>query len=269
MNIGRTFLALTLGLTTLGVVAAATTFLGDSDDPGSPSIATANIDSETIVAGDDLDQTIGALQTSLAEREDARGYTALGVAYLQKVRETGDPTYYTQAEGVLDKALELDPNNFEALTSKGALALARHDFEGALELGLKAKEINPDNAHNYGVIGDALLELGRYDEAFEAFQTMVDTRPDLSSYARISYARELTGDIEGAIIAMEQAREAGGGRPENVAFTAALVGNLYFGKGDLDRAELEYSRANAILPDYPPALAGLGRGGPPPPPPLR
>ncbi len=65
--------------------------------------------------------------------------------------------------------------------------------------------LNPYDADAYGVIGDALVELGRYDEAFEAFQTMVDTKPELASYARVSYARELLGDVVGAIDAMRQA----------------------------------------------------------------
>jgi tetratricopeptide (TPR) repeat protein len=211
------------------------------------------------LSGADLDQTIGALRVRLGEQEDARAYTALGVAYLQKVRETGDPTFYTQAEGVLNRALELEPESFETLSSLGALALARHEFELALDFGERARGINPHNAHNYGVIGDALLELGRYDEAFATFQTMVDLRPDLSSYARISYARELSGDIDGAIQAMQQAREAGGPRPENVAYTSVLLGNLYFNSGDLSFARLEYEAAERTLPDYPGALAGLAR----------
>jgi hypothetical protein len=54
------------------------------------------------------------------------------------------------------------------------------------------------NANAHGVMGDALVELGRYDEAFVQIQRMVDLRPDLSSYARVSYARELQGDVVGA-----------------------------------------------------------------------
>jgi tetratricopeptide (TPR) repeat protein len=255
----RALTAIALGIAILGVLGAMRGVLNESNSEGPATSASGEVDAETLVSGADLDQTIVALEARVEEQEGARSYTELGVAYLQRVRETGDPTYYSEAEGALERALELEPDNFEATTAMGALALGRHDFEGALALGLKAKEINPDNAHNYGVIGDALLELGRYDEAFAAFQTMVDLRPDLSSYARVSYARELTGDIEGAIEWMKRAREAGGPRAENVAYTGVLLGNLYFNRGDIGAAESEYERAAMILPDYPPALAGLGR----------
>ncbi len=38
---------------------------------------------------------------------------------------------------------------------------------------------------------------------------MVSIRPDIRSYSRISYLREIHGDIPGAIEAMELAVEAG------------------------------------------------------------
>lgn len=256
---GRAVAAVALGIAILGLIAGLRSFAGDRDSDNSEVGSSTTVDVETLVSGADLDRTIAALQGDLAEQESARGYSALGVAYLQKARETGGPTYYSQAEDVLERALELEPNNFDATTSLGALALSRHEFEEALSLGLQAKELNPDSAHNYGVIGDALLELGRYDEAFAAFQTMVDLRPDLSSYARVSYARELTGDIDGAVEAMKRAREAGGPRAENIAYTAVLLGNLHFNSGDVQQAEAEYEQAVRVLPDYPPALAGLGR----------
>ena len=55
----------------------------------------------------------------------------------------------------------------------------------------------PFNADVYGLLGDAQLELGRYRAAFASFQRMVDTRPDLVSYGRVSYALELRGNVPG------------------------------------------------------------------------
>src|SRR5207245_2716205 len=110
-----------------------------------------------------------------------------------------------------------------------------------------------------GIIGDAQIELGRYAQAVQTFQTMVDRRPDLSSYARVSYARELFGDLDGAISAMKQAVEAGGPSPENSAYTRVLLANLYFNSGRLAEAEAEHRRALFEDPMYPYALAGLAR----------
>jgi tetratricopeptide (TPR) repeat protein len=188
---------------------------------------------------------------------DARA--TLGAAYIQKARESGDPSYYAKAEAVLDEALRMDPANVDALIGKGSLALTRHHFREALELGQRARSLNPHVPRIYGVIADAQIELGMYDEAVATIQTMVDMRPDLSSYSRVSYARELHGDLEGAIAAMESAVRAGGPMSENTEWTRVQLGNLHFAKGDLAGAARLYQESLVRLPDYVYALAGLAR----------
>src|SRR5205085_2357239 len=111
----------------------------------------------------------------------------------------------------------------------------------------------------YGVVGVAQIELGKYDEAVSTFQKMVDLRPDLSSYSRVSYARELYGDVPGAIEAMQQAVSAGSPAAENTAWTRVQLGNLYFNSKQLDKAEAEYNNALHGYPDYLHALAGLAQ----------
>jgi tetratricopeptide (TPR) repeat protein len=102
--------------------------------------------------------------------DDQRAYVLLGAVYLQKVRETGDPTYYGKAEKALNRALDLNPDDFAAMIQMGALDLARHQFHEALTWGEKARAISPGTALIYGVIGDAQIELGQYDAALETFQ---------------------------------------------------------------------------------------------------
>jgi tetratricopeptide (TPR) repeat protein len=204
------------------------------------------------------DAIIGNLQGYLqAHPADSLAYSNLGIAYLQKARETGDPAIYARADAVLSKALNLTPNNFRALTGAGALALARHQFQQALVLGQQAEAVNPYNAGAYGIVGDAHLELGQYPEAFDTFQHMVNLRPDLTSYARISYARELSGDRSGAIAAMAQAAEAGGATGEGVSWARVQLGNLYFDQGAAAQAEQTYQAALQAWPNYPYAEAGL------------
>ena len=96
-----------------------------------------------------------------------------------------------------------------------------------------------------------------YDQAIETIQTMVDMRPDLSSYSRVAYARELMGDLDGAIEAMKQAVQAGGPALENVEWTRVQLGNLYVAKGDLDAAEQLYRVSLSRNPEYVFAMAGL------------
>jgi tetratricopeptide (TPR) repeat protein len=206
------------------------------------------------------DAQIQTLQERLrANPNDWQAYSQLGLAYLQKARETGDPTYYQRTEEALDKALAFQPDDYAFVSAKGALALARHEFLSALEWGQRAVQINPDRSYAYGVMADAQIELGRYPEAVKTLQTMVDLRPDMSSYSRISYMRELHGDTAGALQMMQLAVDSGVPNAENTAWVRTQLANLYFNNSDLERAEIEYQRTLQDRPNYVYAIAGLGR----------
>ncbi|HMJ74354.1 MAG TPA: tetratricopeptide repeat protein, partial [Iamia sp.] len=152
------------------------------------------------------------------------------------------------------------PDDVRVLTAQGSLALSRHEFADALDLGQRALAAAPGNETAYGVLVDALNELGRYDEALEATQAMADVRPGLAALSRVSYARELRGDLDGAIEAMTQAATAGSGTGgENLAFTQALLGNLLLTRGDVRQAERQYDLALATFPALPAAEAGRAR----------
>ncbi|MGI8830776.1 MAG: tetratricopeptide repeat protein [Candidatus Limnocylindria bacterium] len=208
----------------------------------------------------DTDQSVDDLEDVVEARgADSTARAQLGAGYLQLARETGDPGYYARAESVFDEALKVDPNNIDALIGQGSLALSRHEFDDALELGERALAINDSVPRAYGIIGDAQVELGRYDDAVATIQSMVDLRPDLASFSRVSYLRELHGDLPGAIDAMERALSAGGPSAENTEFVRVQLGNLHFTSGDLGTAERLYREALARLPDYVYALAGLAR----------
>lgn len=203
---------------------------------------------------------VAQLQARLRRNpQDVDAYAQLGLALLQRVRETADPTLYTQAEQALDAALERDPQHLDALTGKGVLALARHHFAEALKWGQRAQAQNPYRAATYGIIGDAQVELGQYEAATATIQKMVDTRPDLRSYSRVAYIRELYGETDGAIEAMQMAVRSGTPGTEGTLWTQYQLGNLFFNRGDLARAEQVYSAALALRPDYAYAQAGIAR----------
>jgi tetratricopeptide (TPR) repeat protein len=192
-------------------------------------------------------------------RRDAGILAERGRDYLERARSTADPAYYSLAGNAFERALRRDPEHTPALLGSGELALARHDFAEALAFGRSVRRLDPFDATALGIIGDAKLELGRYASAFSAYQRMVDLRPDLSSFARVSYARELTGDVSGAITAMRRAVIAGAGIPEDRAWTSTQLGDLYLGAGRLTLAERAYRFARSIDPDFVPALAGMAR----------
>lgn len=207
------------------------------------------------------ESTILTLQNRIRlNPDDTVAYAQLGLALLQRVRETGDPSLYTRAELAFSEALERDPQHLDALIGQGLLALARHQFTEALAWGEQARALNPFRAQVYGIIGDAQVELGQYEAATATIQKMVDTRPDLSSYSRVSYLRELYGDVPGAIEAMERAIAAAGTfSTESALWTQVQLGHLYFNSGNLQQAEATYTQALRFRPDYIYAFAGIAR----------
>src|SRR5439155_17171896 len=108
----------------------------------------------------------------------------------------------------------------------------------------------PATGNSSGVIADALVELGRYREAFHAFDTMTRLRPSLAAYARVSYGRELIGHTGAAISAMKLALDAATDTAEPTAWTHVQLGKLYWSHGRLLDAEREFRLANATFPNY-------------------
>jgi tetratricopeptide (TPR) repeat protein len=203
---------------------------------------------------------VDSLQSALAVNpKDEHSWALLGLAYQQRARETGDPSYYTKSDGALQKALSLNKDDYLVYSGLGSLALSRHRFFEALADGQKALSIAPKIAMNYGVIGDALIELGRYPDAFRAFDTMSKIQPSLTSYSRISYARELRGNTAQAIRSMKLAVDAATDTKEPLAWTHVQLGKLYFNHGRFALAVKEQTVALRIFPLYPYGLDALAQ----------
>ena len=250
--------ALAVGLFLAGAVAITR----GGTEPAATAAPAQDGDGSLLAPGaaGSLEGSIAALQARLrVVPDDWKSFASLGLAYVQEARVTADPSYYPKAEGVLRRSLDQHPqDNVQAMVGMAALAAARHDFAGALDWGERALAIDTYNGSVYGVVGDAQVELGRYDDAFATFQKMVDTRPDLASYARVSYARELQGDVAGALRAMRGA-ETFAGTPADRAWAANQLGELYFNTGRLDRAAEQYRRATELAPEFVPPQAGLAK----------
>lgn len=195
---------------------------------------------------------------------DTQSKLLLALAYMQEARVTGEHPYYYPAalqmvEEVIDQSNTRPEILYEATVAKAMIQLSLHQFEEALQTAHKAREMNDKRAALYGVLCDAHVELGNYEEAIKMADKMVSIRPDLKSYSRISYLREIHGDMPGAIEAMEMAARAGYPGLEQTAWTLVTLGELYEKTGDLQKAELQYRKAMADYPQYAFALGGLGR----------
>lgn len=218
--------------------------------PGGPSTSRA-----------DLEQTIAAFDARLA-RDGATTALAprLADALLRQARITSNPGLAVRAEGVLRQALDADPSDYESTRMLATTLLSQHRFREAIETAERASRMSPRDAWNFGVIGDARLELGEYDAAFAAFDRMMQMRPSSAAYGRVSYARELQGDLAGARRLMQMAADATGpDDPEAQAWCYSQIADLHFQEGRLDDAAREYGRANHTFPGHPFAQAGLAR----------
>ena len=177
----------------------------------------------------------------------------------QRWRETADPSNLTRSEAALRRALQLEPGNAQAVFGLASVALSRHQFRNALTLARRARALDPGWAAPLGAVGDALLELGRYEQAFDVFDRFAEREPGLAAYSRIAYGRELIGRPRAAIAAMQMASDAAPLRGEPAAWPHVELGKLHFGLGELRAAARQFRLALAAEPGFPSALDGLAR----------
>ncbi|MDZ7360198.1 MAG: tetratricopeptide repeat protein [candidate division KSB1 bacterium] len=192
--------------------------------------------------------------------EVAKNYIELAQVFLQEARVTGNHhQYIPEAQQLLEKALALEPKNFQATIVKASLMLTLHQFQEAKRLAQIAIAHAPYNAFSHGVLVDALIELGEYGEAVKICDKMLSLRPDLRSYARASYLRELHGDLDGAMAAMRMACDAGVAGQESRAWALHQLGMLYLQQGKADTAAFIFKGILEERSNYAYAIAGLAQ----------
>jgi tetratricopeptide (TPR) repeat protein len=271
----RTRLAVALGA---ALVAGAGLFFGGvlSNDEAEPAMQVFSMPEPAIGGAADPNAALGKLLDGFStgdtaafaaelesivegDRGDADVLTLLGLTYQQRARETGDPSFFSLSESALRRALELRPTQPLATTGLAALAVARHRFNDALVLARRAVGQNAEDASAHGALGDALLALGRHEEAFAAYDRMALLSPSVASYARVAHARQLLGRPADAVEALEAADELALTVPEHIAWMRVQLGTIQFSMGRFDEAEAAFRSALSELPGYVHAEAGLAQ----------
>jgi tetratricopeptide (TPR) repeat protein len=194
-----------------------------------------------------------------ADSTDEDAQRDLGFALAQRVRETADPSLYAPARAAFDAALKLVPEDAVALAGVAGIQLGKHQFAQALITARHAIALSPSLVAAHAAEVDALVELGRYDEADAAAGVMFGLSSSLPTLARVSYLAELRGHLKASLSAMREAAAAPGLVPENTAYVQVLLGNLLVYSGDAAGAAAAYQAALAIFPNHAPSLAGEGR----------
>jgi tetratricopeptide (TPR) repeat protein len=186
-------------------------------------------------------------------------WTGLGAAWVGKARATTDPGFYLNAGACADLALRASPDDPAALDLRALVLLNDHRFEQARALAAANIARAPEDAAAYGALSDALLELGRLDEAVTATQAMMDLKPNAAAYSRAAHLRWMNGD--GAERAMRSAIDATAPGPgsEARAWTLTDAAMLFWQKGDYEGADAGFDKALEAFADYPPALVGKAR----------
>ncbi len=215
-----------------------------------------------LLAGGDTpaQRKIALAQAAIArDPKHAQAHADLALALTQRARETADPVYYQQAEAAVQAALAATPGHFDARKVRAWALLGQHRFAEALALATALNREVPDDLMVYGILTDAHIELGHYDEAERSAQWMLDLRPgNIPALTRAAYLRELFGDIEGAI---ELMRAAVNRMPfqetEDRAWVLTQIGHLELVRRQPAAAEEALEAALALFPDYHYALGTL------------
>jgi tetratricopeptide (TPR) repeat protein len=248
----------------VGIAVALTAGAIAMGGTGSPAastrlVTTAEEPLERIADGN-LAAGIAALQTHLrVQPKDAESWAVLGASYIEQARTNGDPTRYTQAEEAFDRSMTIQrKDNDAALAGRAALAAARHDFPTALRNADLALAINPYSQGALAIRIDALVELGRYDDAYTAVKHADAIKPGIPIFTRYAYVLELRGDTAGARRILTQALGSAVS-PGDIAYVTTALGQLAWSQGQYTTALKQYAAALKASPGYIPALDGRGR----------
>lgn len=246
------FLLVSAAALALTLLTAGCSPSGGPRPPADPATQTSDVLTTT-------NETVAFWERRIeADPHDFTAYNKLADLYLRRARQTGDVTDYARAQTALDVSLRILPTgNADAQLQLAFVRVSLHDFRGGLDLANEALKSLPGDPYGLGIVGDAQLALGQYDEAEATYLAMAKAAPGLGSFSRLASLYELRGDLKQAELTWRNAVGVDGGtRPENSAWARVELGNFYLTHGRPDDAASAYDRALEAYPAYVHALAG-------------
>jgi tetratricopeptide (TPR) repeat protein len=207
-----------------------------------------------------IDKEISQLQQRIRDgRNIERWLERLGWAFVAKARECFDPGFYKLAEQCARSIEMRNPQSQEAMLLRAHVLQNLHRFKESETLARRLVQ-QRGLSFDYGLLGDALMEQGRLNDAVEAYQRMMNLKPDLRAYARAAHMRWLKGDLEGAIEAMQLAVSAASPQDaESASWVNTRLAFYEFQAGRVNEAEERCALALSLQSNYPPTLLLQGR----------
>ncbi len=131
-----------------------------------------------------IDKEISQLQQRIRDGRNIELWLErLGWAFVAKARESFDPGFYKLAEQCARSIEKRNPQSQEAMLLQAHVLQNLHRFNESEALARRLVQ-QRGLSFDYGLLGDALMEQGRLNDAVEAYQRMMNLKPDLRAYAR-------------------------------------------------------------------------------------
>ncbi len=189
--------------------------------------------------------------------DDFTAQNMLASRYLDLLRSTGEDQWLAKARHASEISVKAVPveANIAGLTALARVRLASHEFTAARDDGKHLVQMAPHKAAGFSVLGDALLELGDYHGAADAYQKLAQLdEGGIDSESRLARLALVRGNLDSArehfISALTQSRALITPAPSLIAWCCVQLGQLYFSRGDLENAEKQYKAALEAAPDY-------------------
>ena len=193
---------------------------------------------------------------TVRDPRSARDFTQLAGLYLQRARETADNADLERAEQTARHSLALRRGrNDEAVGVLASSLMGQHRFAEAHDAALELLRSDSTSVPARGMVAEAAMELGRYDEAARLFGMLETYQADLGTAPRLARWAELRGRPDEARRLLQQALDVAARRHgmsrEQLAWFHLRLGDLALRSGHLPEAEHELDAGLAILPgDY-------------------
>ena len=206
------------------------------------------------------DREISRLQQQIRNGRNLQvGLEQLGWAFVTKARESFDPGFYKLAEQCARCIEKRNPQSQEAMLLRAHVLQNLHRFKESETLARRLVQ-QRGLSFDYGLLGDALMEQGKLSDAVEAYQRMMNLKPDLRAYARAAHMRWLKGDLAGSIEAMQLAVSAASpSDAESAAWVNTRLAFYEFQAGHVGEAEQRCAFALSLQNNYAPTLLLKGK----------